>query len=147
MVFTKGHINKIRPFNSTLFKMVWLFLALFNWNWFLINCLCFQNYQDIIDIAKGVKSEYTKIDDLPQNEELQILKFQWKDNASYGTKVAVYLENSKWFYFPDRISKALTNQDPYLTMMNNKSWTITFRGRISPYGIATFDLKYLWIRK
>lgn len=100
-----------------------------------------QNYQDIINVAKGIKPEYTKIDDLPQNEELHINKFQWKDTI-YGAKVLVYLENNTFFYLPQRMNKSLANQDPYLTMMNNKSWTITYRGRISPNGLAIFDLKY-----
>lgn len=103
--------------------------------------LFFQNYQEIINVAKGIKPEYTKIDDLPQNEELQIYKFQWKDTI-YGSKVAVYLSNNSWFFLPQRINKSLTNQDPYLSMMNNKNWTMIFKGRTAPNGLAIFDLKY-----
>lgn len=80
-----------------------------------------------------------------QNVEFQVSKFEWKDTI-YGSKVAVYLENNTWFYLPARMTKSLTNQDPYLTMMNNKKWRITFKGRSLPNGFsigsAIFELKY-----
>lgn len=72
---------------------------------------------------------------------MDIIKFQWKDTSN-GTKAAVYLDNNKWFYLPQRMSKTLLNVDPYLTMMNGKSWTIVFKGRATPNGLAIFDLKY-----
>lgn len=98
-------------------------------------------FEQIINIALGIKPEYTRIDDIPLNQPYKILSFEWKE-SQYGSKTVAYLENNKWFYLPQRITKYLNKEDPYLTKMNDVKWTIIYKGRQSLNGPAIFELNF-----
>ena len=98
-------------------------------------------YEQIIKLAQGIKPEYIKIYDIPLYQPYEILNFDWKE-TQHGSKVIAYLDNNKWFYLPQRFTKFLNTEDPYLTKMNDRNWTIVYKGRQSSNGLAIFELNY-----